>query len=72
MHYVNKLKPVNKAWVGLLFIGNGIVALFAGISGLIAPYICLLVFALLCGYRHGRIEIHLAGPGGCWLQFQVG
>jgi len=42
MKRAHKLKPVNKAWIGLIFIGNGIVAVASGMYGFMESYLYLL------------------------------
>jgi len=46
MRRINKLKPVDYAWLGLIFIGNGVLAGAAVIYGFLNSYLYLLLSAI--------------------------
>ena len=48
MKHIHKLKPLNEWWVGLVYIGNGVIALISAILGLIELYLLFLGCVLVC------------------------
>ena len=68
MKYLQKLKPLNEWWVGLIFIGNGVLILIAAVIGFWTFYFMFLGFLLfvviainiVISFRMGNYSI-LAG-----------
>lgn len=69
MNFARKLKPVNKAWIGLIFIGNGVLLAISFVYNfwqiylfLLAAVILLIVFInVLFAYRTGNMAYLVMG-----------
>ena len=68
MIHITKLKPLNEWWVGLIYIGNGVMILISAVLGFFYSYLNLLGYLfifvvllnLIIALRMGNLP-HLAG-----------
>ena len=64
MNYMRKLKPLDEWWVGLIYIGNGVLLLITALLGYWDIYLKFLAILLLVGaILKGIISVRMGNTG---------